>query len=209
MRPLASCLFLCFFAFGATPLSPKTLRASADFLFAILDVPYAPDQQHCYNDTAQALNPNDPLHPKRLLRHRDEISLQPVVERACARISLRHQLVAHLRQSKSPHASWLLALYESTHPSIAHGNPPLDLYTAHAWYNLKRFLHPQDPALQSRNEFIRDTAERYPQMPAAAQQAIQLAPLKLSELESRRLKLATPEGLRFLKSLRADSALAN
>ncbi len=209
MRSLPLVSLLSFFAFAAPASSPKTLRSAAEFLFAVLDVPYEKDLQQCYADTLSSLPADDPLQPQRLIRHRTEISAQPVVERACARIALRHKLVSHLRQSKSAHAVWLLSVYESTHPSIAHGNPPLDLYTAHAWYSLKRFLHPQDPALRSKHDFIRDTAERYPQMPPAAQQAIQLAPLKLSELESRRLKLATPDGLRFLKSLRADSALAN
>jgi hypothetical protein len=140
-----------------------------------------------------------------LLQQRQEISLQPVVDRACARIALRHKLVAHIRQSNHQHARWLLSLYESAHPSIAHGNPPLDLYTATAWYSLKRFLDPQNPLYKSKEDFIRNTAERYPQLPTSDQRTIQLAPLTLSQLESRRLRLGTADGLRWIKALRSQT----
>jgi hypothetical protein len=120
----------------------------------------------------------------------EQVSQKSPEEQEVVRESVRSKLLAFERQNlNDPFAQWVVGVYDSAHPPIAAGNPPLTAQVVDAYADLVAFMvnecahRPVFKATrQIKDQLARSLAREYPAFSAQQQNSLSQMPFLWKEL---------------------------
>jgi hypothetical protein len=178
---------------GQPPLTEETVGRLTEFFEWAFDVYLTNDQRQVLRDYAidvwtrkRAGDINDILEP---VKQQIELSKLDARQRAFVRVKIEPELLDQMRkQPNDPMARWALAVYESSHTTIAPGNPPLTRQSTDAFLDALFFevgAVTGDfavPDQKLKDDWANALAANYPRMSAALKQQIAGLPLFMATM---------------------------
>lgn len=127
---------------GNPPLTAALVDKEAQRMEWLLDVRLTPQQRAQFQDALiDVWNTHREAKYLNLTQLRDEISQKTPEEQDLLREGVRAKFLAGERQKlNDPFARWVVHAYDSGHPPIAAGNPPLTAHVADAYADLVAFI---------------------------------------------------------------------
>ena len=184
---------------GQPPLTEETVGRFTEFFEWAFDVYLTNDQREVLRsyavDAWTQKKKSDMDDIVSVVQQQIDLAKLPADQRRYVRVKIEPELLDQMRkQPNEPMARWALAVYESSHKTIAPGTPPLTRQSTDAYLESLFFMtgevsgQPSVPDQKLKDDWAKTLAANYPKMSAEMKQQIAGMPLYASTM-----RMAWPE----------------
>ena len=178
---------------GQPPLTEETVGRFTEFFEWAFDVHLTNDQSQVLRkyaiDSWTQKKKSDMDDIVSVVQQQIDLAKLPADQRRYVRVKIEPELLDQMRkQPNEPMARWALAVYESSHKTIAPGSPPLTRQSTDAFLESLFFMsgevsgQPSVPDRKQKDDWAKALAANYPKMSAEMKQQIAGMPLNASAM---------------------------